>query len=125
MKVNRNMVCQISDFMKDLNSLDIKHLEKWFTDESVIWIPHTKEISGKNRILALFKAIFRKYDRIEWQVFEIFPLGDQKYFYQTKSYGTMINKGIYENSICTVVHFSEAGKIIYLSDYFKDTQAFN
>jgi len=119
------MLCRINDFMKDLNSLNIEHLEKWFTDESTIWIPPSKEISGKNRILALFRAIFRRYESIEWQVFEIFPLGNQKYFYQTTSYGTMINKGIYENNICTVVHFSEDGKIIYLSDYFKDTKAFN
>lgn len=119
------MVCRINDFMKDLNSLNTEHLEKWFNDDSKIWIPPAKEISGKNRILALFRAIFRRYDSLEWKVFEIFPLGEQKYFYQTTSYGTMTGKGSYENNICTVVHFSEAGKIIYLSDYFKDTNPFN
>lgn len=119
------MICKVSDFMKDLNSLNIEHLEKWFTDESTIWIPPSNEISGKNRILALFRAIFRRYEKIEWQVSEIFPLGDQKYFYQTISYGNMVGKDIYKNSICTVIHFSENGKIIYLSDYFKDTKAFN
>lgn len=30
------MVCKINDFMKDLNSLNIEQLEKWFTDESTI-----------------------------------------------------------------------------------------
>ncbi|KXH80382.1 hypothetical protein AU378_18370 [Chryseobacterium kwangjuense] len=119
------IVCKINDFMKDLNSLKIEHLEKWFTDESTIWIPPSKQISGKNRILALFRAIFRRYDSIEWQVFEIFPLGNQKFFYQTTSYGRMTDKGVYENNICTLVQFSEEGKIIYLSDYFKDTKAFN
>lgn len=58
------MVCKISDFMKDLNSLNIEQLEKWFTDESTIWIPPLKEVSGKNRILALFRAIFKRYDTI-------------------------------------------------------------
>ncbi|MDH6252629.1 hypothetical protein M2347_002356 [Chryseobacterium sp. H1D6B] len=120
-----DMVCKINDFMKDLNSLNIEHLEKWFTDESIIWIPPSKEISGKNRILALFRAIFRRYEKIEWRVCEIFSLGDQKYFYQTISVGTMTGKGIYENNICTLVHFSESGKITYLSDYFKDTKVFN
>ena len=119
------MDCKINDFMEDLNSLDIEHLDKWFTDESTIWIPPLNEISGKNRILALFRAIFRRYDTIEWHVFEIFALGNQKYFYQTTSYGTMTGKGTYENNICTLVHFSEGGKIIYLSDYFKDTKTFN
>lgn len=119
------MVCKISDFMKDLNSLKIDQLEKWFTDESTIWIPPSKEISGKNRILALFRAIFRRYEKIEWHVSEIFHLGNEKYFYQTTSIGNMSGSGEYENSICTIVQFSEHGKIIYLSDYFKDTKVFN
>ena len=39
--------------------------------------------------------------------------------------GNMSGKGTYLNEICTVVQFSECGKILYLSDYFKDTKAFN
>ncbi|MCS3868413.1 limonene-1,2-epoxide hydrolase [Chryseobacterium ginsenosidimutans] len=119
------MNCKISHFMQDLNSLNIEHLEKWFTDETVIWIPPAKEISGKTRILALFRAIFRRYEKIEWRVSEIFALGNDKYFYQTNSLGNMNGKGTYENEICTIIHFSESGKIVYLSDYFKDTRSFN
>jgi hypothetical protein len=37
----------------------------------------------------------------------------------------MNGKGTYENEICTIIHFSESGKIVYLSDYFKDTRSFN
>jgi len=119
------MICKVSHFMKDLNSLNPVHLEKWFTDESIIWIPPSKEISGKNRILALFRAIFRRYENIEWRVSEIFSLGNEKYFYQTNSLGNLTGKRTYKNEICTVIQFSESGKIIYLSDYFKDTKVFN
>jgi len=91
----------------------------------VIWIPPAKEISGKSRILALFRAIFRRYEKIQWNVAEIFHLGNNKYFYQTSSIGNMTGKGMYKNEICTVVQFSECGKIVYLSDYFKDTRIFN
>lgn len=119
------MMCKISHFMKDLNTLNPEHLEKWFTDESTIWIPPSKEISGKNRILALFRAIFRRYEKIEWNVAEIFHLGNNKYFYQTSSVGNLTGKETYRNEICTVVQFSECGKILYLSDYFKDTKVFN
>jgi hypothetical protein len=111
--------------MKDLNSLNTEHLEKWFTDESIIWIPPAKEISGKNRILALFRAIFRRYENIEWRVSEIFSLGNEKYFYQTNSSGNLSGKETYENEICTIIEFSKSGQIIYLSDYFKDTKTFN
>jgi len=119
------MNCKISHFMQDLNSLNIEKLEKWFTDETVIWIPPTKEISGKSRILALFRAIFRRYEKIEWSVSEIFNLGNNKYFYQTNSLGNISGKGSYTNEICTIIQFSECGKILYLSDYFKDTKSFN
>lgn len=119
------MNCKISHFMQDLNSLNIVKLEKWFTDDSTIWIPPVKEISGKTRILALFRAIFRRYEKIDWQVSEIFPIGNDKYFYLTTSSGNMFGQGFYENEICTLVQFSAEGTITYLSDYFKDTQAFN
>ena len=119
------MVCKITDFMKDLNSLKIDQLEKWFTEDSKIWIPPSEEISGKSRILALFRSIFRRYDNIEWHVSEIFHLGDEKYFYQTVSIGNMYGLGQYKNNICTIVQFSEHGKIVYLSDYFKDTKVFH
>lgn len=118
------MICKITSFMIDLNSLNTDLLEKWFTDESTIWIPPAKEISGKSRILALFRAIFRRYENIEWSVSEIFSLGNNKYFYQTTSLGNMFGKGSYKNEICTVIQFCENGKILFLSDYFKDTKAF-
>ena len=30
--------------MRDLNSLKVENLQKWFDDESKIWIPPAKEI---------------------------------------------------------------------------------
>lgn len=119
------MNCKVSAFMLDLNSLNIENLQKWFNDESAIWIPPYKEINGKNRILALFRAIFRRYENIQWKVSVIHDLGNQKYFYETVSRGNMVGKGVYENNICTVIKFSEAGEIIHLSDYFKNTEIFN
>jgi limonene-1,2-epoxide hydrolase len=119
------MNCKISHFMQDLNSLNIETLEKWFTDDTVIWIPPAKEISGKSRILALFRAIFRRYEKIEWSVSEIFHLGNNKYFYQTNSLGKLSGQDTYTNEICTIIQFSECGKILYLSDYFKDTKVFS
>lgn len=118
------MNCKISQFMEDLNSLNTQKLEKWFTDESTIWIPPSREVSGKNRILAMFRAIFRRYEKIEWQVSEIFHLGKERYFYQTNSLGNMYGKGNYENKICTVIQFSDTGIILSLSDYFKNVDIF-
>ncbi len=118
------MDCKVTSFMKDLNSLKIENLRKWFNEESKIWIPPAGEVVGEGRILALFRAIFRKYEKLEWKVDEVFHLGNGKYFYETLSIGTIFNKGTYRNQICTVVSFNENGKITSLSDYFKDTACF-
>lgn len=118
------MDCKVTSFMEDLNSLKIENLQKWFNDESRIWIPPAGEVVGARRILALFRAIFRKYEKLEWNVDEIFHLGNGKFFYETMSKGTIADKGIYSNQICTIVSFAENGKIKFLSDYFKDTSCF-
>ncbi|WP_417429112.1 hypothetical protein [Halpernia sp.] len=119
------MECKVTEFMKDLNSLQIKNLEKWFNTESKIWIPPAGEIVGVGRILALFRAIFRKYENLEWNVGEIFNLGNEKYFYESTSKGFMSKSGIYSNQICTIISFNENGKIKFLSDYFKNTACFH
>lgn len=118
------MECKVTAFMKDLNSLQINNLEKWFSGESKIWIPPAGEVVGARRILALFRAIFRKYEKLEWKPSEVFSLGNNKFFYETVSKGSMSNNSEYTNQICTVITFAENGTIKFLSDYFKDTACF-
>ncbi|MBW8361170.1 MAG: nuclear transport factor 2 family protein [Kaistella sp.] len=119
------MDCKITAFMQDLNTKNTDNLKKWFNDESQIWIPPSKEISGANRILALFRAIFRRYENIVWEISTVHDLGNHKFFYETVSQGFLSGKGFYKNNIATVVQFSESGKIVHLSDYFKNTEVFN
>lgn len=118
------MNCKVTSFMQDLNSLDLEKLRKWFDEDSKIWIPPMKEIQGGKRILAFFRSMFRKYTHIEWKASEIFNIGERRFFYETVSHGIMKEKGEYYNNICTIIEFSERGTIQYLSDYFKDTNAF-
>lgn len=118
------MECKVTSFMQDLNSLNLENLQKWFNEESKVWIPPAKEIQGGGRILALFRAIFRRYESIQWNESEIFDLGKGRYFYETISLGHLKGKGVLKNHICTVIAFSECGKIKSLSDYFKDTTSF-
>ena len=119
------MICKVTSFMQDLNSLDIEKLRKWFDEDSKVWIPPMKEIQGGKRILAFFRSMFRKYSHIEWQASEIFNIGERRFFYETISQGTMKENGAYHNYICTIIEFGENGTIKYLSDYFKDTCRFS
>ncbi|KQR92675.1 hypothetical protein ASG01_12335 [Chryseobacterium sp. Leaf180] len=111
--------------MQDLNTLDINLIGEWFVDDSEIWIPPSKEIFGKRKILILFRAIFKRYSTLEWSVQNIFTLDENKFMYQTKSSGIMSDGRDYQNEICTIIHFSTSGKITFLSDYFKNTEIFN
>lgn len=111
--------------MLDLNTLKVENLQKWFVEDSKIWIPPANEIHGGNRILALFRAIFKRYENIEWKVSQISDLGNDRFFYETVSIGKMFGKEEFTNHICTVVEFTDSGKIKFLSDYFKDTTGFS
>ena len=41
-----SMNCKVTSFMQDLNTCEVANLQKWFNDESKIWIPPAKEIQG-------------------------------------------------------------------------------
>ncbi len=110
--------------MRDLESKDLDRLEKWFDDSSNVWIPPAAKVTGASRILALFRSIFRKYDKIHWEILEIHPLSDNRFFYVCNSWGIMRSME-YRNQVATDITFTETGKISHLSDFFKDTAVFN
>jgi hypothetical protein len=115
--------------MTDLESKDIEQLRKWFFEKSVLWMPPVAPIEGERRILTAFRLIFRGYSDLHWNVGEIFSNnttnGKLRYVYQTESWGTIGKTTPYKNSIMTLIEFDEQGRILFLSDYFKDTAIFN
>lgn len=114
----------LSLFMADLHTLKTENLVKWFDDESELWLPPADPAVGARRILALFGLIFRRYQKLSWEVCAVYPAGERKLVYQTESKGTFADGRPYANSILTVIEFSPGGKIRFLSDYFKDTAVF-
>ena len=112
-------------FMDDLARRDLTALRPWFTEETELWVPPTGPVRGTRRILALFRAIFRRYDEIFWRVTDVHALGDGRYVYLTESWGRMAGDTPYRNHIVTLVAFDEEGRIVNLSDYFKDTEIFH
>jgi ketosteroid isomerase-like protein len=111
----------IRSFVDDLNTKDIRLLEAWFTDETSLWIPPRDPVTGARRIAALFRAVFRMYDELHWRVTDIYSIGEAGWVYLTDSWGALKGGVPYNNSIVTVIRFNGDGKIVYLSDYFKDT----
>jgi len=111
-------------FMSDLCRRDHAALEKWFIDSSVLWMPPTAPVTGGRRIVVLFRTIFRMYSDLNWKVTELHEVSPTKCIYLTDSWGTIGKDTPYKNSIMTLIEFNADGKIVFLSDYFKDTAIF-
>lgn len=111
-------------FMRDLESRDLERLRGWFSDETELWVPPSAPITGSRRILALFRAVYRRYADLHWRVTEVHPIAGDRYFYLTESWGTIGKDTPYRNQIATVIAFDGEGRIRSLSDYFKDTAIF-
>ena len=110
--------------MQDLESKDLQKLSNWFGDSSRVWIPPSRQVEGAGRILALFRAIFRRYEALHWKVVEVHELDTNRVFYISESWGTKNNEP-YHNRIATDITFGNNGQITDLSDYFKDTSSFS
>jgi limonene-1,2-epoxide hydrolase len=119
------MEARILSFMEDMASKDASRVAGWFTDCSTLWIPPAKGITGLPRINALFRAMFSRYEYLQWDIVEIIPISNSRCFHVCISKGKMKGQPEYTNRVITDIVFDEDGKILSLSDYFKDTAVFN
>ena len=108
-------------FMYDMNAKDLRALRRWFNEESYVWVPPANPVIGQGRILALLRAIFGRYTKLEWTVTEIFQLTGSRFIIYHLSEATFRNGTSYTNEIVTDITFNEQSQIIRLSDYFKNT----
>jgi limonene-1,2-epoxide hydrolase len=111
--------------MADLERRDVEKLRRWFFADSVLWMPPVGKIEGDRRILAAFRIIFRGYTDIHWKVTNIMATSGSRFVYETDSWGTIGKATPYQNHILTIIDFDAQGRIVFLSDYFKDTAIFN
>jgi len=103
---------------------DHRALEEWFAESAQVWVPPRPSIRGRRRVLAMFRAIFARYDELHWRVTDVHGLGPRRAVYLTDSWGTLDGTTPYHNHIMTLIEFDADGRILSLSDYFKDTVAF-
>src|SRR5258708_38378790 len=109
--------------MRDLEAHDLRGLERWFSETTTVCIPPGEPLSGTRRILAFFRTVFRSYDEIHWHVTDVYPVAGRRCIYLTESWGARCGAA-YRNQIVTLIDFDDAGRIAFLSDYFKDTAPF-
>jgi len=102
-----------------MNSKDFSEPEKYMSDDIAFDFPGTDRIEGKKRVLVFLKVLTRKYKDLTFTVSEILIDGDRACAVWTNK-GTGNDGEAYSNSGMTLVHFKE-DKIVFMSDYFKDT----
>lgn len=115
---------RILAFMEDMHSNDACRIAEWFADESILWIPPAAQVAGKGRIKALFRAMFNRYEFLKWNIVDILPVTATRCIHICESHGKLKGCAEYRNRVITDIVFNEDGKIVSLSDYFKDTAIF-
>lgn len=113
---NRGLVQTIFDA---INKRDLAEFEQYLSEGAVFDFPGPGRIEGQRRILLFFKILFRKYPRLRFTVEDIIVEGDQACAIWSNE-GEEKKGGVYRNRGVTHVRSSE-GKIVFISDYFKDT----
>ena len=101
------------------NKRDVSELEGYLDEEAVFEFPGTELVKGPKRILLFFKVLFRKYPRLKFNVTDILVDGDEACAIWSNEGEDNTGKP-YSNRGVTIVRIKE-GKIVFISDYFKDT----
>lgn len=91
-----------------------------FVDENIVFnFPGAGDIQGDRRSLLFMKTLLRKYPKLHFDVAEVI-VENNRAVAVWKNKGENVDGEEYFNCGMTLFHFS-GSKIIFISDYFKDT----
>ena len=107
-------------FFQVLNERDLDEADTLLDSRTEFFFPKTKPIIGKDRILKFLNIFFRQYPELIFTVVRVIHQGDQAAVHWTNR-GTNRRKEPYENEGVTILEM-ENGKIVYISDFFKNTE---
>jgi len=102
-----------------INSRDLSRLATCLAEDDVFDFPGTELLQGARRILLFFKVLFRKYPRLIFTVDDIIVAGSQVCVFWHNE-GEDSSGRPYTNRGVTLVRVRNQ-KIVFMSDYFKDT----
>jgi len=107
-------------FFQVLNEQDLVEADNLLAPQAELFFPKTKPMVGKDRILKFLKIFFRQYPELIFTVERVIHRGDQAAVHWTNR-GLSRRKEPYQNEGVTILEM-ENGKIVYISDFFKDTE---
>lgn len=122
--MSKNEIKQLAKLVFDcFNCRDFSAVEPNIDENILFNFPGVGDIHGKRRSLLFMKTLLRKYPVLEFQLAEIIAEEEKVVVVWTNT-GKNNEGEDYINSGITLFHFN-GDKIIYLSDYFKDTSFTN
>jgi len=107
-------------FFQVLNEQDLVEANNLLAPQAELFFPKTQPMVGKDRILKFLKIFFRQYPELIFTVKRVIRQGDQAAVHWTNR-GLSRREVSYENEGVTILEM-EKGKIVYISDFFKDTE---
>jgi len=107
-------------FFQVLNARDLVEADNLLASRAELFFPKTQPMVGKDRILKFLKIFFRQYPDLIFRVERVIRQGDQAAVHWTNR-GISRRKEPYQNEGVTILEM-ENGKIVYISDFFKDTE---
>ncbi len=109
----------VESLFNALNNRDLSLLDSCLDEKANFDFPGTELIRGRKKIRLFFKILFRQYPSLHFNVESTLTEGNRACVLWTNA-GEDRNGNPYNNRGITFIEFRE-GKIVYLSDYFKDT----
>lgn len=103
-----------------MNQKNLALLEGALAENAVFYFPKTAPIEGKKRIITFLKILLRKYPDLNFTVRRIIG-NTASAAAEWSNHGTSSNGDSYQNAGATFLEMKE-GKIIYISDTFKNTE---
>ena len=121
-KITMSSESFIREFFEIFNQHNLDKMENLFSPDAEFYFPKTGPLIGKNRILKFFRILFRQYPQLSFDIRRIIIQGQQAAIHWT-NLGKSRNGVPYENEGVTLLELMN-GKIIFISDFFKDTEKF-
>ncbi len=112
----------LDTFFDSLNHRDLTQLGELFTEDSEFYFPKTRPLIGSDRIIRFFKILFRQYPELSFEKKRTIIEGQRGAVHWTNR-GVNRKGETYENEGVTIFE-EEGGIILFMSDFFKDTEKF-
>lgn len=109
-------------FFKIINERDLERFEDLLDEKAEFYFPKTQPLIGKEKILRFFKILYRRYPELVFKTQRKIVQGEAAAVHWSNQ-GVKKGGEPYENEGITLL-VTKRNKIIYISDFFKDTEKF-